>query len=100
MELSYIDHVAIESKNIKKSVNWYMETFDCDLKYQDDSWALLGFKNLALALVTPGQHPPHFAVVDTSVGNFKVAKVHRDGVRYVYNTDPDKNVIELINRKT
>jgi hypothetical protein len=100
MKLSYIDHIAIESINIKKSVNWYMETFDCDLKYQDDSWALLGFKNLALALVTPGQHPPHFAVVDTSVGNFKVAKVHRDGVRYVYNTDPDKNVIELINRKT
>ncbi|MDC0646089.1 VOC family protein [bacterium] len=100
MKLSYIDHIAIESKNINNSVNWYMETFDCEIKYQDDSWALLGFKNLALALVTPGQHPPHFAVVDTSVGNFKVAKVHRDGVRYVYNTDPDKNVIELINRKT
>jgi catechol 2,3-dioxygenase-like lactoylglutathione lyase family enzyme len=100
MELSYIDHIAIESKNINESVNWYMETFDCDLKYQDDSWALLGFENLALALVTPGQHPPHFAVVDESIGNFKVAQAHRDGVRYVYNTDPDKNVIELINRKT
>jgi catechol 2,3-dioxygenase-like lactoylglutathione lyase family enzyme len=100
MELSYIDHIAIESKNINESVNWYMETFDCDLKYQDDSWALLGFENLALALVTPGQHPPHFAVVDESIGNFKVAQAHRDGVRYVYNTDPDKNVVELINRKT
>ena len=100
MKLSYIDHVAIESKNINESVNWYMETFDCDLKYQDDSWALLGFENLALALVTPGQHPPHFAVVDESIGNFKVAQAHRDGVRYVYNTDPDKNVVELINRKT
>ena len=100
MKLSYIDHIAIESKNIKKSVNWYMETFSCDLKYQDNSWALLGFRNLALALVTPGQHPPHFAVVDASVANINVTQVHRDGVGYVYNTDPDKNVIELIDRKT
>ena len=100
MKLSYIDHVAIESKNIKESVNWYMENFICDLKYQDESWALLRFRNLALALVTPGQHPAHFAIVDASVGNFKVTQVHRDGIKYIYNTDPDKNVIELIDRKT
>ena len=35
MKNSYIDHIAIETNNIKDSVEWYMSQFKCDLKYQD-----------------------------------------------------------------
>ena len=100
MSLTYIDHIAIESENIDKAVSWYTKEFDCKIKYQDSTWALLTFDNISLALVTPGEHPPHFAVVDKNVFTDKKSKLHRDGIHYIYKTDPDSNVIEKIDRKT
>ena len=69
------------------------------IKHQDNTWALIGFKNIQIALVTPGQHPPHFAVVDEQVAT------HRNKNSPGWNTlfyfeDPDKNVIEKIDRGT
>ncbi len=98
--LSYIDHIAVESKDIRKSVIWYINQFDCDIKYQDKTWALLKFDNISIALVTPGDHPPHFAVVDNKVDLDPNHKIHRDGIRYIYEKDPDTNFIEKIDRKT
>tara|TARA_Y100000590_G_scaffold436787_1_gene557759 strand:+ start:813 stop:1112 length:300 start_codon:yes stop_codon:yes gene_type:complete len=98
--LSYIDHIAVESKDIRKSVIWYINQFDCEIKYQDKTWALLKFDNISIALVTPGDHPPHFAVVDNKVDLDPNHKIHRDGIRYIYEKDPDTNFIEKIDRKT
>ena len=100
MSLTHIDHIALEAKNIKNSVEWYKKEFNCDVKYQDDSWALLRFKNISVALVTPGEHPPHFAVVDERVQQLENHKKHRDGIAYIYETDPDSNVIEKIDRRS
>ena len=75
---------------LKRSVKWYSKKFRCEVKYQDQSWALILFNNVSLALVTSGQHPPHFAVVDGSVKENKSSKVHRDGIHYLYEQDPDK----------
>ena len=100
MSLTYVDHIALESKNIADSVRWYISNFKCNLEYQDETWALLGFNNIQIALVTPGQHPPHFAIVDRNVVNMKGKKTHRDGIHYIYENDPDMNVIEKIDRKT
>jgi hypothetical protein len=100
MNLSFVDHIAIESKNIDKSVNWYINNFDCKIKHQDETWALLGFDNISLALVTPGEHPPHFAIHDEKLLTSKKKKVHRDGIGYNYSSDPDNNVIEIIDRRT
>ena len=99
MKLTHIDHVALESKNISESVAWYSKQFDCKIKHQDSTWALLEFSNISIALVTPGDHPPHIAVVDENVINHPEAKVHRDGISYIYDTDPDLNAIEKIDRK-
>ena len=71
MNLTYVDHIALESKNIAESVRWYISNFKCNVEYQDETWALLGFNNIQIALVTPGQHPPHFAIVDRNVVNMK-----------------------------
>jgi catechol 2,3-dioxygenase-like lactoylglutathione lyase family enzyme len=100
MNLSYIDHIAVESSDISKSVEWYTKKFDCEIKHQDSTWALLSFHNISVALVTPGDHPPHFAVYDKDLIKSDNLKVHRDGIGYEYKTDPDKNVIELIDRRT
>ena len=100
MKLTNVDHIALESKNIPKSVKWYTDNFKCKVKYQDHSWALLGFKNIQIALVTPGDHPPHFAIIDEKVVEQKDKKTHRDGIHYIYQKDPDSNVIEMINRGT
>ena len=100
MTLSYIDHIAIESKDIENSVQWYLDKFNCEIKYQDKSWALLKFDNIQIALVTPGEHPPHFAVVDKSVEDLVEKKTHRDGIHYIYEKDLDMNVIEKIHKGT
>jgi catechol 2,3-dioxygenase-like lactoylglutathione lyase family enzyme len=100
MNLSFIDHIAVESTNIKKSVDWYCKKFDCEVKHQDETWALLGFDNISLALVTPGEHPPHIAIHDEGIKGSKNIKVHRDGIGFIYQTDPDTNFIELIDQRT
>ena len=97
-DLTFVDHIAIESDNIEKSTKWYQNHFNCEVKHQDDTWALLKFSNISIALVTPGEHPPHFAVVDSSVINNPNSKVHRDGIHYIYEEDPDSNCIEKIDR--
>ena len=100
MMLTHVDHIAIESRDIKKSVTWYQNKFNCSIKYQDDTWALLKFDNISIALVTPGDHPPHFAVVDPNVTSDPNHKLHRDGIAFLYESDPDANTIEKIDRKT
>ena len=100
MKNSYIDHIAIETENVAESVNWYRRKFKCDIKYQDQTWALLKFDNISIALVTPGEHPPHFAVVDENLANEPNVKRHRDGIGYKYVKDPDNNFIEFIDQRS
>ena len=49
-----LHHVAIVVTDIKKALDWYRAEFDVEIAYVDDSWALLQFDNIALALVLPG----------------------------------------------
>ena len=96
--LTFVDHIAIESTDIVQSTKWYQDHFSCEVKHQDKTWALLKFANISLALVTPGDHPPHFAVVDKEIVDDPKSKVHRDGIHFVYEEDPDSNFIEKIDR--
>ena len=57
-----IDHIAIQTDSIKESINWYKMMFDCDVEFEDSTWALIKFENTKLALVIPDQHPPHIAI--------------------------------------
>lgn len=93
-----LHHVALAVANIAAAVNWYRSQFDVDIAYQDDSWALLRFANIDLALVLPSAHPPHIAAECSEAGRFGPLSVHRDGTSSVYVRDPWGNAVEFIER--
>lgn len=93
--LDTLHHVAVPVTNLQETVDWYTQKFDCKVSYQDETWALLQFANISMALVLPNQHPPHFAVLgDPAI--YGEPKTHRDGTRSVYLTDPSGNAVEIL----
>lgn len=94
--LDSIHHLAIVVTDVAASVRWYQENFACRVAYQDATWALLKFANTSLALVIPGQHPPHMGIVLDNAARFGTLTAHRDGSRSVYIADPDGNHLEIL----
>lgn len=94
--LDAIDHIAIAVDDVAKAVDWYRETFKCEIEYQDKTWAYLRFQNINLALVVPNQHPPHIAFLHEKADQFGVLKTHRDGSRSVYIKDSSGNSVEVV----
>ena len=84
-QLSKIDHLAIIVENIEESVKYYSTKFN---------------DNINLALVTEDEHPNHFAIVDRSIVKEKNIQYHRDGIGYIYETDPNGNFIELLDQES
>ena len=91
-----IHHVAITVRHIDQAVRWYTEHFHCKVSYQDDSWAMLDFENIQLALVLPEQHPAHIAIANPNAEQFGKLTTHGDGVRSVYRKDSEGNSVEII----
>ena len=91
-----IHHIAIQVDNIARAVEWYQREFEIDVSFQDETWAMLQFENMALALVLPEQHPSHFAIEKNDAGLYGPLKRHRDGTASVYIADPFNNAIEFI----
>lgn len=94
-----IHHIAIQVNNLEETLVWYKNQYDVKVLYQDDTWALLQFANVALALVLPSQHPPHFAIVSEHAERYGPLTTHRDGTASVYIQDPSGNQIEMIRLK-
>jgi catechol 2,3-dioxygenase-like lactoylglutathione lyase family enzyme len=94
--LDRVDHVAISVADIASAVAWYRSTFRCAVAHQDETWALLEFDNLQLALVVSRQHPPHIALKSAEADRFGTLKTHRDGTRSTYVTDPAGNSVEIM----
>ena len=84
------------SADVTRAVRWYQKMFACEVKWQDETWALLQFANTSLALVVPGEHPPHLAFTMEEVEEQGELKTHRDGTRSVYISDSEGNVIECM----
>ena len=95
-QLDRLDHVAIPVQDVASAVDWYTRTFQCKVKYQDETWALLGFDNVSLALVIPSQHPAHIGFVSPDAEKFGTLKTHRDGTRSCYVRDPAGNSVEIL----
>lgn len=93
-----LQHVAITVTDIRKAIEWYQQRFSFDLVYEDESWALLQFENVGLALTLAHQHPPHFAIERSDAGDFGPLKRHRDGTNSVYIEDPWHNIVEVMAR--
>ncbi len=96
VDLNEIDHIAVPVTDVAAAVDWYTKTFRCTVDYQDATWALLGFANIRLALVIPEQHPAHIGFVHQEAGSFGALKLHRDGTRSCYITDPAGNSVEVL----
>lgn len=95
-QLDSIDHVAIAVPEIGPAIDWYRRQFQCEVLYRDDSWALLQFSNIKMALVLPAQHPPHIGFRTLKAAEFGPLKQHRDGTKSVYISDPAGNSLELL----
>lgn len=91
-----IHHIAIEVKNIIESVEWYQEKSNCTIVFVDDTWALLEYDNIKLALVLPNQHPMHLAFEKKNATDYGELVEHRDGSKSVYIKDPSNNTIEIL----
>jgi catechol 2,3-dioxygenase-like lactoylglutathione lyase family enzyme len=94
--MDIIHHLAIPTGDVAASVRWYRDNTDCTIEYQDATWALLAYANIKLALVMPGQHPPHLAIVRTDASRFGPLVQHRDGTRSVYVQDVAGNHVEVL----
>ncbi|MDG2176896.1 MAG: VOC family protein [Gammaproteobacteria bacterium] len=95
-----IHHIAVQVDDIGDAVDWYTQSFDVEVSYQDESWAMLEFDNLSLALVLPGEHPGHFAVTNDHAEKYGSLTTHRDGTASVYIKDPFGNAVELIREQS
>ena len=91
-----IHHIAIVVSNIEKAIAWYTQRFDIEVGYQDETWALLKFDNLSLALVVASQHAAHFAIERSDAADFGPLKPHRDRTISTYMKDVDGNVVEVM----
>ncbi len=95
-----IDHVAFVVPNITDAVAWYDSKLKIEILYQDESWAMLKIRDIKLALVLPGKHPPHFAI-KSELSSFPCGEdeieQHRDNSSFYYLCDPYGNAIEWIN---
>ena len=94
-----IDHIAIQVDNIKESVAWYHDNYDCMILHSDDTWAFLQFDNIKLALVVEDQHPYHIAFAVDEIKWDDHIMEHRDGSVSKYIEDPSGNKIEIIKYK-
>jgi len=94
--MDIIDHIALPVQDIKQAVSWYTQQFACELEYQDETWALLRFANVKLALINPTQHPLHVAVLSEHPEQYGEVKKHRDGSISSYFKDPNGNSWEMV----
>jgi len=91
-----VHHIALQVKDLGRAVDWYQAHFSSELLYRDDTWALLRFGNVNLALVMPDQHPAHIAFTHPDAGRFGELVLHRDGTRSVYIEDSEGNSVEIM----
>jgi len=93
-----IDHIALQVDDIRRACVWYVSHFDANVLYLDETWALLEFDNIKMALILPNQHQNHVAIeVNPEQYPDLEFKQHRDGSNYHYLSDPWGNCVELIN---
>lgn len=89
-------HAAVSVDNVAVGVQWYTKTLSACVLYQDETWALLEVGDTRIALVIPGEHPPHLAFEWSGAEDFGPLVGHRDGTASLYIEDPFGNKIELM----
>ena len=95
------DHVALVSKDINRAIDWYVEKWNAEILYQDETWGLIRIGKTKITFVSPHQHPAHVCFeIDESFIMQKLPKAtfkpHRDGSSSCYIRDPDGNFLEFL----
>tara|TARA_B100000900_G_scaffold356102_1_gene325683 strand:- start:2193 stop:2510 length:318 start_codon:yes stop_codon:yes gene_type:complete len=95
------DHIALISRNIAETVDWYQKKLKAEVLYQDETWALTKVCGVKIAFVTKGQHPNHICFeIDEGYAkkhlSQKTFKLHRDNSSSCYVKDIDGNFIEFL----
>ena len=94
--LSHVHHVAISVADIKKSVKWYMTSFNCRIVSESPREAVLQFETIRISLVVPSHEPPHFAFVRGDAATLGELRERESGVISTFLADPTGNVIEIV----
>lgn len=95
-DLDSVDHIAIVVDDIKRATQWYKTHFKVQVIYEDDTWVMLQFANIKLALVVQSEHPAHFAIPKHDADVYGQLTKHRDDIESVYIKDSEKNTVEII----
>ena len=99
------DHIAITTKDVATSIEFYKKQFDdVEVLYEDKTWGFLKVGGIKLALVTSSEHPPHICFRVETLEHLKeyAAKVggkitgHRDRSQSFYFRDPSGNALEVV----
>jgi catechol 2,3-dioxygenase-like lactoylglutathione lyase family enzyme len=95
------DHVALISKDIKRAIDWYVNRWNAEILYQDETWGLIKVGESKIAFVSPHQHPAHicFEIDEKFISEQlpgETFKGHRDGSSSCYIRDPDGNFLEFL----
>lgn len=91
-----VDHVAFQVDKPDVVAEWYSAQHGAKILYTSPTWAMIEFENIKFAFVIPGKHPPHIAFKVTDLSEYGKGKLHRDGSRSVYKSDPFGIIIEYV----
>ncbi len=94
-----LHHLAIEVRDgeIEAAARWLAEMMGAEIAWSAPDWAMIHFEDqIDVALVRPGQDPPHIGFTAPDAALYGRLKEHRDGTSSVYIYSPGGLVIEAM----
>lgn len=91
-----INHICLNVTNLDGAVKWYQTSFDCKLVSQNETSAVLRFKNIDLHLCFISQVPPHLGFIKKDAASFGELKQNQEGKKSCYVSDATGNLVEII----
>ena len=77
--MSKIESVSIPVSNIKRSIQWYRDNFECELISENKISASLQFENIKLVLLLPIEEPPHLTIETSDLRTHVNGQLEHDG---------------------
>ena len=99
------DHIAITTKDVHASIEFYKKQFDdVEVLYEDETWGYIKCGGIKVALVTSKEHPPHICfrvgskaeLLEYAAKTGGKIVLHRDKTESFYLYDSSENAVEII----
>ena len=98
MNLTSVDHIAINVADLQQSIQWYTGSFDCEVLYEDQTQAIIQFANVKLSLILPSREPGHIALEREDANTFGELRKRREGIESTFISDPTGNRVEIVQK--